>query len=182
MIRRGRVARKFRGTGRFPRGKRRDRMLGIGFVEILATAVRKAELSSDDQIFAWRKEARAQLIANLLSIDPVDRRQHAGKIALNLLSKRTAARRGAMSAERSADVGDGVEAFALGGTETPPKLSRGARERTYHAQVTDFRSVPIPDVASSTTRLPRVDASSSPMGWALDAPRSCALANAVPPR
>ena len=47
------------------------------------------------QIFAWRKEVRARLIADRLSIDPADRRQYAGKIALHLshfiepLSKRT---------------------------------------------------------------------------------------------
>jgi hypothetical protein len=43
----------------------------------------KGRASSDDQIFAWHKEVRARLIADLLSIDPVDRRQHAGKIALH---------------------------------------------------------------------------------------------------
>ena len=51
--------------------------------------------NSPAQIFAWRKEVRARLIADRLSIDPADRRQYAGKIALHLsrfiepLSKRT---------------------------------------------------------------------------------------------
>jgi hypothetical protein len=31
----------------------------------------KGRASSDDQIFAWRKEVRARLIADRLSIDPV---------------------------------------------------------------------------------------------------------------
>ena len=51
--------------------------------------------NSPAQIFAWRKEVRARLIADRLSIDPADRRQYGGKIALHLsrfiepLSKRT---------------------------------------------------------------------------------------------
>jgi 5-formyltetrahydrofolate cyclo-ligase len=51
--------------------------------------------NSPAQIFAWRKEVRTRLIADRLSIDPADRRQYAGKIALHLsrfiepLSKRT---------------------------------------------------------------------------------------------
>src|SRR4249920_1242605 len=40
--------------------------------------------NSPAQIFAWRKEVRARLIADRLSIDPADRRQYAGKIALHL--------------------------------------------------------------------------------------------------
>ena len=40
--------------------------------------------NSPAQIFAWRKEVRARLIANRLSIDPADRRQYGGKIALHL--------------------------------------------------------------------------------------------------
>jgi hypothetical protein len=51
--------------------------------------------NSPAQIFAWRKEVRARPIADRLSIDPANRRQYAGKIALYLsrfiepLSKRT---------------------------------------------------------------------------------------------
>lgn len=50
---------------------------------------------SPAQIFAWREEVRARLIADRLSIDPANRRHYAGKIALHLsrliepLSKRT---------------------------------------------------------------------------------------------
>jgi 5-formyltetrahydrofolate cyclo-ligase len=43
-----------------------------------------ASPKSPAQISAWRKEARARLIADRLSLDPVDRRQHAGKTALHL--------------------------------------------------------------------------------------------------
>jgi hypothetical protein len=51
--------------------------------------------NSPAQIFAWRKEVRARLIADRLSIDPANRRHYADKIALHLsrfiepLSKRT---------------------------------------------------------------------------------------------
>jgi 5-formyltetrahydrofolate cyclo-ligase len=40
--------------------------------------------NSPAQIFAWRKEVRARLIADRLSIDPANRRQYADKIALHL--------------------------------------------------------------------------------------------------
>ena len=40
--------------------------------------------NSPIQIFAWRKEVRARLIADRLSIDPANRRQYADKIALHL--------------------------------------------------------------------------------------------------
>jgi 5,10-methenyltetrahydrofolate synthetase len=44
----------------------------------------RASPNSPAQILAWRKEVRAQLIADRLSIDSVDRRQHAGEIATHL--------------------------------------------------------------------------------------------------
>jgi 5-formyltetrahydrofolate cyclo-ligase len=43
-----------------------------------------ASPKSPAQIFAWRKEARARLMADRLLPDPVDRRQHTGKIGLHL--------------------------------------------------------------------------------------------------
>jgi 5-formyltetrahydrofolate cyclo-ligase len=44
----------------------------------------RASPKSHALTFTWRKEARARLIANRLSIDPADRRQHSGKIGLHL--------------------------------------------------------------------------------------------------
>jgi hypothetical protein len=46
----------------------------------------RARPNSPAQIFLCRKEVRARLMADRLSIDPVDRRQHAGKIAIHLAS------------------------------------------------------------------------------------------------
>jgi 5,10-methenyltetrahydrofolate synthetase len=44
----------------------------------------RASPKSLPQIFSWRKEVRARLIADRLAIDPVDRRQHSVKIARHL--------------------------------------------------------------------------------------------------